>query len=85
MGARLQEIYGSTETLSFASRATVGETHWRPYPGIVLAQDDQGQTLLMSPHLDDVLPLQDRVQIETDGCFSVLGRCLLYTSPSPRD
>ena len=74
LGASLQEIYGSTETLSFASRATVGETHWRPYPGAVLAQDGQGQTLLMSPHLDDVLPLQDRVQIETDGCFSVLGR-----------
>ncbi len=71
---RLQEIYGSTETLSFASRFTACETLWRPYLGAVLAQDSQGQSLLTSPHLNHALVLQDSLRLESDGGFEILGR-----------
>ncbi|MDD5037020.1 MAG: AMP-binding protein [Methylococcaceae bacterium] len=73
-GAVLQEIYGSTETLSFATRATAHETRWRPYAGARLIQDGRGHTELISPHLAKPTGLQDRLRIETGGHFSLLGR-----------
>ncbi len=74
LDARLHEIYGTTETLSFASRTTTRETLWRPYLGAVLLQDSDGRTLLKSPHLNNALALQDLIRIEANGFFEVLGR-----------
>jgi acyl-coenzyme A synthetase/AMP-(fatty) acid ligase len=74
-GAPIQEIYGSTETLSFASRATARETLWRPYAGARLTQiKDPECTRLISPHLKRPAVLQDVFRIEADGSFAVLGR-----------
>lgn len=75
-GLAPQEIYGSTETLSFASRQPLRESLWRPYPGIRLIQDEVGQTRLESPHLPEATPLQDNFSIEPDGHFMALGRQL---------
>ncbi len=69
----LWEIYGSTETLSFASRKTARESLWRPYLGATLRLED-GRILLHSPHLKTPAVLQDRFRIEADGRFIVLGR-----------
>ena len=74
LGQSPREIYGSTETLSFASRETLRENLWRPYSGCRLIQDKSGQTSLESKHLPKAVPLQDSVQIEADGRFAVLGR-----------
>jgi acyl-coenzyme A synthetase/AMP-(fatty) acid ligase len=74
LGQSPREIYGSTETLSFASRETLRENLWRPYAGCRLIQDKSGQTRLESAHLSDPVLLQDSVQIEADGRFAVLGR-----------
>nr|WP_305890982.1 AMP-binding protein [Methylomonas sp. WSC-7] len=74
LGQSPREIYGSTETLSFASRETLRENLWRPYSGCCLTQDKKGQTCLESAHLPHAVPLQDSVQIEADGRFAVLGR-----------
>jgi len=74
LGQAPQEIYGSTETLSFASRAPLRESLWRPYAGVRLSQDTSGQTRLLSPHLPDPVLLQDRFRVEADGHFALLGR-----------
>ncbi|AMK79095.1 MULTISPECIES: AMP-binding protein [Methylomonas] len=74
LGQSPREIYGSTETLSFASRETLRKNLWRPYSGCRLIQDKSGQTRLESKHLPKAVLLQDSVQIEADGRFAVLGR-----------
>lgn len=74
LGQSPREIYGSTETLSFASRLTLHENLWRPYSGCRLNPDKSGQTRLESKHLPEAVQLQDNIQIEADGRFTVLGR-----------
>lgn len=73
-GARLWEIYGSTETLSFACRATARETVWRPYSGVKLYHETEDVIMLSAPHIIGSIQLQDLLCIEADGDFSVLGR-----------
>ena len=74
LGLSPHEIYGSTETLSFASREPLHESLWRPYASIRLVQDGTGQTRLESPHLQTPTVLQDCFRVEADGRFAVLGR-----------
>lgn len=74
LGLSPHEIYGSTETLSFASREPLRESLWQPYANACLSQDESGQTLLSSPHLPAPALLQDSFRLEADGRFAVLGR-----------
>lgn len=74
LGQAPLEIYGSTETLSFAHRQSSSGELWRLYPGCCLSQDGQGQTLLRAAHLPGEVVLQDRVDIQADNRFTVLGR-----------
>lgn len=74
LGQSPREIYGSTETLSFACRDTLHEQLWQPYAGSRLVQDQSGQVHLESPHLPTATPLQDEVQLEADSRFALLGR-----------
>jgi acyl-coenzyme A synthetase/AMP-(fatty) acid ligase len=74
LGQSPHEIYGSTETLSFASREPLRESLWRPYAEARLVQQGGGQTRLESPHLPAPALLQDRFKVEPDGRFAVLGR-----------
>jgi acyl-coenzyme A synthetase/AMP-(fatty) acid ligase len=68
------EIYGSTETLSFATREVLQESLWQPYAGCRLVQDDVGFSTLESLHLPSAVLLHDSFTVETDGRFTVLGR-----------
>lgn len=74
LGQSPREIYGSTETLSFASREILRESLWQPYASIRLIQDETGLTYLESPHLQAPVLLQDTFRIEAGGRFAVLGR-----------
>jgi acyl-coenzyme A synthetase/AMP-(fatty) acid ligase len=74
LGQSPREIYGSTETLSFASRELLRESLWQPYASSRLIQEDSGLTYLESPHLQTSVLLQDTFKIEADGRFAVLGR-----------
>lgn len=74
LGQSPREIYGSTETLSFASREVLRESMWRPYTGSRLVQHENQQTGLVSPHLSQPCILPDNIRIEADGLFAVLGR-----------
>lgn len=73
-GVAPQEIYGSTETLSFASRRPLRESLWRPYAGARLSVGGAGRVWLTSPHLPTPVGLHDRLAIEADGRFALLGR-----------
>jgi len=74
LGQSPREIYGSTETLSFASREILRESLWQPYASSRLIQQDSGLTYLESPHLQTSVLLQDTFKVEADGRFAVLGR-----------
>jgi acyl-coenzyme A synthetase/AMP-(fatty) acid ligase len=74
LGQSPREIYGSTETLSFASRNTLQNSHWQPYWNCRLLQDEHGQVSLQSAHLPETVALQDRLRILADGRFAILGR-----------
>lgn len=73
LGQAPREIYGSTETLSFASRAPLQTALWQTYPGARLYQQNR-QTWLQAPHLPGALALHDHIELNADGCFRVLGR-----------
>ncbi|MEN8261052.1 MAG: AMP-binding protein [Pseudomonadota bacterium] len=71
--APLWEIFGSTETLSYASRRTAKSSRWQLYDGALLRPDREG-FVLHSPHLDQPTPLEDVFKLLENHCFSVSGR-----------
>jgi acyl-coenzyme A synthetase/AMP-(fatty) acid ligase len=73
-GVEVREIFGSTETLSFASRRPARESLWRPYAGANLVLDEAGAAWLHAEHLPSPVALSDRLEIQANGCFRVLGR-----------
>ncbi len=72
-GAPVLELYGSTETLSFAWRCPSREKDWRPYQGVTLACHDD-HTVLDAPWLADPVALPDLFQPNNEGHFRSLGR-----------
>jgi acyl-coenzyme A synthetase/AMP-(fatty) acid ligase len=73
MGAELHELYGSTETLSYASRRTVDQTLWTLYPGVKLETQAKA-TRLNATYLQQPVLLDDVFDIQSDGQFKVIGR-----------
>jgi acyl-coenzyme A synthetase/AMP-(fatty) acid ligase len=76
LGISPYEIYGSTETLSFASREPLRESLWQPYQNIRLGLNECGQARLESPHLAVSTVLQDSFKISANGQFALQGRDL---------
>ncbi len=72
-GAPLYELFGSTETLSFAWRRPVKLQSWRLYSGMELSAQD-GCVLLQGGHLPQPIPLGDLLEIHSEREFSVIGR-----------
>ncbi|MGR9100647.1 MAG: AMP-binding protein [Gammaproteobacteria bacterium] len=71
--APLYEIFGSTETLSYASRRPAIDKKWRPYAGIKITESG-GKSFVEGGHLAAPAPLDDRLTADENGFFSVLGR-----------
>lgn len=69
------EIFGSTETGAFATRAqTAEERPWRLLPGIQMRCDDDGRLALLSPYVSDSwYETSDLVEPTSDG-FHFRGR-----------
>ncbi|NOQ14578.1 MAG: AMP-binding protein [Methyloprofundus sp.] len=67
------ELFGSTETLSFATRRATISEQWRPYATIQLAQK-QGQFILQGGHIAKPQILDDNFTIDKQGLFTLLGR-----------
>jgi acyl-coenzyme A synthetase/AMP-(fatty) acid ligase len=73
MNAPLLEIFGSTETQSFASRRLTLSEKWTPYAGIKLCGED-GTYRVSGGHLRCETVLDDQFEIAADGLFTIAGR-----------
>lgn len=71
--APLYEVFGSTETLSYASRRLTQNSQWQPYQGVCLEKQEQ-QFFVSGGHLETSVPLDDQFLLEGSGDFSVIGR-----------
>jgi acyl-coenzyme A synthetase/AMP-(fatty) acid ligase len=71
--APLLEIFGSTETQSFASRRLTQSEKWTPYAGMRLRGGD-GSCRLSGGHLPRETVLDDCFEIDADGRFRLTGR-----------
>ena len=67
------ELFGSTETLSFASRRATQSEQWLPYATIYLIQKQQ-QFILQGGHIAKALVLDDNFTIDHQGLFTLQGR-----------
>jgi len=72
-GRPLWEIYGSTETQSFAWRRPAHDERWTPYPGVRVACTATGVTV-HAPWLSGPITLADRFEPLEDGRLRLLGR-----------
>jgi acyl-coenzyme A synthetase/AMP-(fatty) acid ligase len=72
-GAPLHEIYGATEAGSVASRRTVDEETWLPYPGMRFDIAEGGAAVAV-PGLPAPVPLADVLEGAPGGRFRLLGR-----------
>jgi acyl-coenzyme A synthetase/AMP-(fatty) acid ligase len=70
---RVFEIFGSTETLSFASRQPTKNSKWKPYKGISLSCI-KDQITLQGGHIRQSVILDDQFNIDDNGDFTLLGR-----------
>ena len=71
--APLYEIFGSTETLSFASRRLTANESWQPYQGILVFSEDHDY-YIQGGHLRQAHLLDDQLAIDERGFFSITGR-----------
>ncbi len=73
MEVDLHELYGSTETLSYASRRTSQQTAWTPYRGVALESLATG-TQLKATYLQQPVLLDDVLDLQSNSTFKVIGR-----------
>lgn len=72
-GCQVRELFGSTETCVIAQRRTSTGASWTPYPGVHLQSDLDGAQV-SGPHLPVPVALADRIEVDGDGRFRLLGR-----------
>jgi len=67
------ELFGSTETLSFATRRATNSEQWQTYDTIQLTKKQQ-QFILQGGHIAKPQVLDDNFSIDEQGLFTLLGR-----------
>lgn len=67
------EIYGCSETGCLARRAPVSDAGWQPFGGFDFTADGD-VTVVSAPHLPAPVRLNDRLDMDADGRFRLLGR-----------
>lgn len=72
-GVPLMEVFGSTETLSYATRRPLASDKWRPYDGVRISAEGDFCTV-QGGHLREPVRLDDFVETDSDGGFRVTGR-----------
>jgi acyl-coenzyme A synthetase/AMP-(fatty) acid ligase len=72
-GARLLEIYGSTETGQIALRRTSESTAFRLWRGVRLSADN-GQVYAHGGHVEQMTPMCDVIEITGEDAFILHGR-----------
>lgn len=72
-GARLLELFGSTETCVIASRRTALEAAWTPMAGVRVESVTEGSRVF-APWFDEPVLLQDHFVHDPDGRLCLVGR-----------
>ncbi|WP_217424584.1 AMP-binding protein [Nitrogeniibacter mangrovi] len=72
-GGPLLEIYGSTETGQIATRRTAAGEPWQLFPDIRL-EDRDAATWALGGHIEQPVPLGDRIELTGPGRFRLVGR-----------
>jgi len=72
-GARVLELFGSTETCVIAQRRAARGGDWRLYPGVALRPQPDG-TSVDAAWFDHEVLLPDVVELGPDGTFALRGR-----------
>jgi len=72
-GARVLELFGSTETCVIGHRHTAQDSDWTAYDGVRFDAVDEG-TRISADWLPSAVVLPDRIEIDGDGHFRLLGR-----------
>lgn len=67
------EMFGSTETCVIAHRRTASEVDWQSYRSVELSPQPDG-TLVTATHLTAPVQLQDIIELQPGGRFSLCGR-----------
>jgi acyl-coenzyme A synthetase/AMP-(fatty) acid ligase len=73
LDAHLYEIYGCTEAGSMATRRTAISELWTPHPGVRFSASDEATTM-SAAYLPEEIRVGDRIALEPDGRFALLGR-----------
>ena len=71
--APLLELFGSTETMSFASRHSCETENWTLYPSLKL-KTNAGYQTLQTNYFKQAMLLDDQLEICDDGTFRIIGR-----------
>ena len=74
LGGRLLEIYGCTEAGTLAHRLPTANTGWQLFPGFVMEPGDDAAAMVNAVFLPHPVPLADRLEVNEDGTFRLLGR-----------
>jgi acyl-coenzyme A synthetase/AMP-(fatty) acid ligase len=69
-GLGVWEIYGCTEAGSMATRRTIETARWQFLPGIRLCEDAETCAVQID-HLAAQIPLQDQIDLHSDGSFEL--------------
>ena len=72
-GARVLELFGSTETCVIGHRHTAHDTDWQAYDGVCF-DPVEGGTRISASWLHGAAVLPDRIDVDEDGRFRLLGR-----------
>ena len=72
-GAKVLEIYGSTESGQLASRRTLEGPRWRLLPGVALSQEHD-TTYAHAGHVEGRIALSDIIELDGPGSFVLHGR-----------
>lgn len=72
-GGTVEEIYGCTEAGSSATRHTISTSHWDLLDNMSLSKQDD-IVFITGDHLEEKVPLQDKLNVISDTKFEFLGR-----------
>jgi len=72
-GARLIEVYGSTETGQIATRHTVTTREWQLWPGVRVETKD-GRAWAQGGHIEQATPMGDVLELTANDRFMLHGR-----------
>lgn len=74
LGAEVLDVYGCSEAGCMATRHADREETWNPLAGLAFETFEDERAVVNAPHMDEPVPLADRLAFGEDGRFRLAGR-----------